>query len=76
MKEKLPVVCGIVLCHAVQVVHQLEHCWIAHLDTICTTVRLMKVNLPVVGGFVLCHALQVTHQLEHHRIAHRNTIQL
>jgi hypothetical protein len=34
MKMKLPVGLGIVLCHALQVTHQLEHCQIAHLNTI------------------------------------------
>jgi hypothetical protein len=34
MKVKLPVVGGIVLCHALQVVHQLEHRRIANINTI------------------------------------------
>jgi hypothetical protein len=38
MKVKLPVVRGIVLCHALQVPHQLEHRQITHLNT--TTVRV------------------------------------
>jgi hypothetical protein len=37
MKVKLPVVRGIVLCHALQVPHQLEHRQITNLNT--TTVR-------------------------------------
>jgi hypothetical protein len=85
MKVKLPVVGGIVLCHALQVPHQLEHRPSGHASAGTpsdsppkhhTTVRLMKVKLPVVGGIVLCHALQIPHQLEHCGIAHLNTIQL
>ncbi len=72
MKVKLPVEGGIVLCHALQVTHQLEHRGIAHLNTI----KLwggMKVKLPVVLSIVLCHALQITHQLQHNQVAHIKT---
>jgi hypothetical protein len=39
MKVKLPVVGGIVLCHALQIMHQLEHNQIAHIKTSLNTQR-------------------------------------